>query len=183
MAAPFLLPLLVIAGGAVALFASKKTASVSAANPALPAPRSGAGGAPGPLPPPFLPPSDGGGITLPGDPGGGPVIISGDGLAPWTSAMRVPSGLPSLPASYRAKSDETSAIQFALNGWIGSVGAPLAPLAVDGSYGPKTQAAAAAFQVWENATNPSASLAVDGLAGPMTQNFLLDFGPMTAGAY
>lgn len=121
------------------------------------------------------------------------------GTAPWDpSTMADPAinsqtggpstvALPAIPASYAAQSDETTAIQNALNSWAAAALYPnpqgVDQIATDGLYGPDTQTLAAAFQIWQNATAPGSNLTIDGLAGPATQNFLLDFGQMAAGSY
>lgn len=58
-------------------------------------------------------------------------------------------------------------MQYRLNVWIAiTPAAGLAPLVVDGIFGPKTQAATRAFQ-------SAMRLTVDGIVGPQTWNRLL----------
>lgn len=68
---------------------------------------------------------------------------------------------------YGSKGGTVRELQYRLNVWIAiTPAAGLAPLVVDGIFGPKTQAAARAFQ-------SAMRLTVDGIVGPQTWNRLL----------
>ena len=81
------------------------------------------------------------------------------------------------PASARpliwqgSRGPAVSDLQRMLNTWIAQSGAGLRPLAVDGIFGPKTDAAVRAYQ-------RAKGLAVDGVVGPQTWGALL--GPAAA---
>jgi hypothetical protein len=169
-------------------------ALTSAANQALavppvigppPAPAGAPAPAPAPAPPAFIaPPPPPPPLLAPPAPAPAPApAVAPPRIIPWSPAMVFLAALPALSSAYTAHSAETVSIQQALNAWMDAVGYGGTRLATDGSYGPMTQRTVAQFQSWQNAANPSAALAIDGLAGPITQTFLLDFGPLTQGAY
>ncbi len=60
------------------------------------------------------------------------------------------------------RGDAVAAWQAAVNRWAAAAGAPFGPLAVDGVYGPATEAATRQFQ-------QAQAITVDGLVGPETQ--------------
>jgi len=143
---------------------------------------------PAPVAPPISP---SGGVSASQAVGGTttlPTTVITTGTAAWdASTMSAPDlSANAIPATYAVTSQETMDVQTALNTWAqqsGYAGAEI-PLTVDGDYGPATQQAAGSFQTWVNATqNPATALVVDGLAGANTDNFLLDFGSITAGGY
>lgn len=114
---------------------------------------------------------------------------SGGAVAPWnpqTMVIPSPSDLKAIPGNYAAQSQETVAVQTALNNWASAVGfqasdssgANFIPLKEDGLYGPNTRLVAGSFQAYANATK-NAGLAVDGLAGPQTQTYLGDWATIT----
>lgn len=145
---------------------------------------------PAPPPPPFPPqPQPPPPAPQPPQPAPAPPAPAPtSGVVPWSSTQLAAEGftsaygLPAIPGSYAAQSDETQTIQQAINAWASTVGypGPMIPLTTDGFYGPNTQNAVSAFQSYVNETQ-GAGLVVDGLAGPNTQEPLLAFGDIAGG--
>jgi hypothetical protein len=143
---------------------------------------------PAPVTPPVVPPPSP--VVPPPTPA--PIAVSYPQWATTTSGTAGMTNGPdvssvAIPATYQAQSDETTAVQTALNAAATQLGFPLAQLTVDGLYGAATQQMAAMFQQYVNDTNMApvsgsfAALTVDGLAGPSTQNYLLNFGTIPTG--
>jgi hypothetical protein len=171
----------ILGGGIVALLASSKKNAAAAAVASAP---------PSPAPPvtpgtiAVVPPP---GVTL--APSGQPTTGPGAHVAPlWDGTIPRPdvSTIP-IPASYTASSAlaEVTSIQAALREWALAIAYPGPEIAqmTPGVYDAATQQGVAQFQMWENAAGNGASLSIDGLAGPSTQTWLLDFGPLTKGAF
>jgi len=127
--------------------------------------------------------------TITGSAATTPAAQTQNGVAPWdngTMVMPNLQDLPGIPANYAAQSQETVAVQTALNNWASATGfqatdvngANFVPLKEDGLYGANTQWVAAGFQVYENSTK-NAGLKVDGLAGPATQTYLGQWATIT----